>query len=109
MNCYECEKGNLKKQFVEYKQYDISLGKFEAEVCNNCSEVFYSSASVEKIEKESKAKGLFGLGAKTKIGTSGNALDIKIPKSLVTFLNVKKGQEARIEPIDKKRFQVIIQ
>ncbi len=108
MKCYECEKGELKKQKVEYFQYGISLGMFEAEVCNSCKEVFYSADAVQKIENESKRKGLFGLGTKTKIGTSGTALDVKLPKALVDFMNLQKGKQVIIEPIDKQRFQVVL-
>ena len=69
MKCYECEKGELKKKNIEYYQYGISLGTFEAEVCSNCNETFFTAESMEKIEKESKKKDLFGLGTKTRIGT----------------------------------------
>lgn len=109
MKCYECNKVELKKAFVEYKQYGVPLGKFEAEVCRKCGEIFYSSDSAGKIEKEAKKKGLFGLGAKTRIGTSGTALDVKLPKALVNFFKLEKGQEVIIEPIDLNRFQVTIE
>ena len=108
MQCYECEKGELTKKKVEYFQYGISLGKFEAEVCKRCGEVFYHAGSAKKIEIEAKRKGVWGIGAKTRIGTSGTALDVKLPKAIVNFLGVKKGQEVTIEPIDKRKFQVII-
>ena len=49
-----------------------------------------------------------GNGSKAQIGTAGNALDVRLPKQLVEFLSLKKGQEVVIEPVDKKRFQVII-
>ena len=49
---------------------------------------------------------VWGIAAKTRIGTSGNALDVKVPKAIVNFLKLRKGQEVIIEPIDEKRFQV---
>jgi YgiT-type zinc finger domain-containing protein len=48
-NCYECEEGKLVQKKVEYKQYDVSIGKYPAEVCTKCGEVFFSSDAVEKI------------------------------------------------------------
>ena len=50
-SCYECEKGKLVKKMVDYKQYGISIGKYPAEVCSKCKEVFYESEVVGKIEK----------------------------------------------------------
>ena len=34
--CYTCEKGNLTKRKTEYKLYGVSLGRFNAEVCDRC-------------------------------------------------------------------------
>ncbi|MBS3137492.1 hypothetical protein J4232_03600 [Candidatus Woesearchaeota archaeon] len=70
--------------------------------------MFYPANILEKIESESKKKGLFGLGTKTRIGTSGTALDVKLPKALVDFMSLQKGKEVIIEPINKQRFQVVL-
>ena len=108
MQCYECEQGELKKQKVEYFQYGISLGKFEAEVCTLCKEVFYSADVVQKIENESKKKGLFGLGTKTKIGTSGTALDVKLPKALVDFMNLQKGKQVKFPITNESKYYSLL-
>ena len=108
MKCDECNNGNLKEKKVEYTLLGIDLGKFDALVCDSCGEVIFESKESDAIEKAAKAKGLWGLAAKTRIGTAGTALDVRIPKAITTFLNLKKGQEVIIEPLDKKRFQVII-
>jgi len=86
-----------------------NLGKFDALVCA-CGEVMFEGTEFEKIELAAKKKSLWGIGraARTTIGTSGNALDVRLPKSVVDFLELKKGQEVVIEPIDKKRFQVCV-
>ena len=52
---------------------------------------------------------MWGLSAKTRIGTAGNALDVRIPKQITKFLNLKKGQEVIIEPVNKNKFQVTIE
>ena len=49
--CYLCEKGNLTKKKVDFKMYGKSLGKFDAEVCNKCNEIFFNEASSDKIER----------------------------------------------------------
>jgi len=104
--CYECEKGNLTKEKVDYRKYGILVGKYPAEVCSRCGEVFFDSRVVGEIEEMVKRKGLWGLRNKTKIGTSGNALDVKLYKKLVNFLDLHKGQDVEIEPIDKHKFEV---
>lgn len=106
--CYECEKGRLIKKNVEYIQYGIVIGKYPAEVCEKCGEVFFSSEAVEKIEQELKRKGLWGLGAKAHIGTSGNSLDLKLAKKLADFFHLQKGQSVFIEPKTMDRFEVQI-
>ncbi len=85
-----------------------NLGLFDALVCNECHETIFTGDTFQQIEQIAKERGIWAISAKTRIGTSGNALDVKIPKSVVSFLNLKKGQEVCIEPIDEKRFQVEI-
>jgi YgiT-type zinc finger domain-containing protein len=106
MKCYECEKGELIRKNVEYKKYGIAIGTYPAEVCTKCGEIFFDSDAVGKIEEKVKKMGLFGLRNKTKVGTSGNALDIKLYKKLIDFLNLQKGQTVEIEPINKNKFEV---
>ena len=84
--CYSCEKGILKKKKVDYTLYDIHIGKFDAEVCDKCGEVFFSEEVSRKITEATKAKGLWGLGAKTKIGQAGSTLDIRLTKKIINFL-----------------------
>jgi hypothetical protein len=106
--CYECEKGKLGKKNVEYKKYGVLIGKYPAEVCNKCHEIFYESDVVGKIEKKVKEMHLWGLSAKSKVGTSGHALDVKLNKKLVKFLGVEKGQEVLIEPVSQNKFEVSV-
>ena len=108
VKCDECKKGELKQKAVDYNVLGIYLGKFRALVCTNCKETIFEADSMDAIEKAAKAKGVWGLAAKTRIGTSGHSLDVRLPKSLAEFLELRKGQEVMIEPMDKKRFQVIL-
>ncbi len=106
--CDECKKGKMQKKKVEYKLLGVSLGTFDAQVCSFCEETLFESKAFKEIEKAAKEKGVWAMAAKTRIGTAGNALDVRLPKQLVEFLNLRKGQEVVIEPLDKTRFQVII-
>ena len=53
-----------------------------------------------------KSKKLWGMEAKTKIGQAGSILDIRLPKKIIEFLNLKKGEEVSIYPESKKRLIV---
>ena len=108
MKCDECKKGELKRKTVDYSVLGTYLGKFKALVCTNCNETIFEAESMDAIEKAAKAKHVWGLAAKTRIGTSGNSLDVRLPKTLAEFHELRKGQEVMIEPMDKKRFQVIL-
>lgn len=107
--CDECGKGELVKKKVDYVLLGENLGRFDAIVCGECSETVFEGKTMKVIEQKAKEAGLFGIAAKTRIGTSGNALDVKLPKALVEFLKLKKGQEVVIEPLDRNRFQVVVE
>ena len=65
MKCYECEKGDLVRKKVEYTKYGILIGKYPADVCTKCGEVFFDSKAVGEIERKVNMMGLWGL----RIGT----------------------------------------
>lgn len=100
--------GNYEKKKVPYVFLGEAIGSFEALVCNHCGETLFESAASEKIEAEVKRRGLWGLRARSKVSEVGNALDVRIPKSLAQFLSLKKGKEVILEPIDKNKLQIII-
>ena len=106
--CDEC-KGMMHRKKIPYMLLGIPLGNFEALVCDNCGQKLYEGTTFQAIEAAAKEKGIWGLGGKTTIGTSGNALDVKIPKALVDFMKLRKGQKVTIEPVDQKRLQVIVE
>jgi hypothetical protein len=108
MKCYNCEKAKLQKKKVEYKQFGISLGMFDALLCSNCNETVFEGRVSEHIEKKAKEKGVWGLSRKTKIGTSGTALDIKLPKHIAEFFHLKKGQEVIIEPSGQNKIEITL-
>ena len=66
--CYECAKGELVKKQVEYTKYGLLIGKYPAEVCSQCNEIFFESNVVGKIEEKVKEKSLWGLASKSRIG-----------------------------------------
>ena len=106
--CDECSNGRMVKKKVDYELLGVSLGKFDAHVCDACGETVFDAKTFAEVEGAAKAKEVWGIAAKTRIGTAGNALDVRLPKQLVEFLHLKKGQEVVIEPVDKKRFQVTL-
>jgi len=104
--CYLCEEGELVTKQVVRKLYDKRIGRFQAEVCTSCGEVFYDEETSKKITAKTKELGLWGLEARTKIGISGSTLDVRLSKKLVDFFHLKKGQEIKVYPENEKRFIV---
>ncbi len=100
--CWECGK-KMKIKKVDYSLYGIKIGKFPAKVCEKCNETYFSEETSKKMTGIAKKKGLWGLQAKTKIGQAGSTLDIRLPKKIIDFLNLKKGEEVTIYPEDKNK------
>lgn len=101
--CYLCEKGILQKKKVVYTLYGQQTGKFPAEVCGQCGEIFFDEETSKKITKATKDKGLWGIGGRTKIGQAGNTLDIRLPKKIIDFLELKQGEEVILYPENKHK------
>ena len=98
--CDECG-GQLIKKRVDFKMYGEVVGRFPAEVCKKCGEVCFDEAISDKIDAVVKAKGLWGLETKTRIGKVGDSLDVRIHKRLAEFLRLSKGKDAIIIPQDR--------
>ncbi len=105
MKCVICESETTKKN-IEYKEFGISLGNFEAEVCKNCGEIYFDEETAENIQQRSKQLGLFGLARKAKIAEIGNSIAIRIPKDIAEFLKLKKGKEVLIFPESKHELRI---
>ena len=69
---------------------------------------FLDEETSKKITLATKAKGLWGLGATTKVGQAGSTLDIRLPKKIIEFLKLKKGKEVMVYPENKNRLVVEI-
>ena len=108
MRCVTCEKAEMMKKKVEYVTFGQSLGYFNALVCSKCNETLFEGSVSEEIEKKAKALGVWGLAKKSRIGTSGTALDVKLPKQITEFLGLRKGQEIIIEPRAKNKIEITV-
>jgi hypothetical protein len=108
MKCYVCGKADFVKKKVEYIQFGKSFGMFDALVCLKCNETLFEGHVSEQIEKKAKELGVWSLAKKTRIGTSGSSLDVKLPKQIAEFLGLKKGQEVVIEPVKKNKIEITV-
>lgn len=108
MKCPVCEKSELIRKKTEYIQLGVSLGKFDALVCPECNETIFDGEVSEQIEAKAKKLGIWGLARKTRIGTSGSSLDVKLPKQIVEFLKLRKGQEVVVEPTARNRIEITV-
>ncbi len=107
MSCPLCD-GKMKTTKAEYSYYDMLLGKFDAEVCQKCGEVFFTEEASDQIDSIAKERGHWGLERKSKISYSGNSLIVRIPKEIARFMHLEKGEEIRIRPEGRKRLVVEI-
>lgn len=98
----------MKVKNVAYSLYGIKIGNFKAKVCDNCNETYFSEETSKKITEMVKNKGLWGLQAKTTVGKVGTTLDIRLPKKLIEFLKLKKGEEVTIYPESKNKLVISI-
>ncbi|MBI5391252.1 YgiT-type zinc finger protein [Candidatus Woesearchaeota archaeon] len=101
--CYVCEKGTLYSKKTDFKMYGVNLGKFDAEVCDQCGETLFSESSSDKIDVAARKAGVWGLEAETTVGEVGNSLDVRINKKLAAFVGLTKGTPIRIYPEGKKK------
>ena len=65
--CEECG-GKIIKKKVEHYYLDEFIGKFPAEVCQKCGEIVFDEDVSKQMTDIVKEKGLWGLGARTRIG-----------------------------------------
>ena len=107
MSCPICS-GKLKMTKAEYSFYDVPFGKFDAEVCQKCNEIFFTEEASDEIDRIAKKKGLWGLERKSKISYSGNSLIVRIPKEIANFMDLTKGKDIEIHPEGKKKIVVEI-
>ena len=105
MKCIMCE-GNTIKKNIEYREFDVSLGSFKADVCKKCGETYFDEETVGEIQAKSKQLGLFGLAKKVKIAEIGNSIAIRIPKEIAEFLKLDKGKEVIIFPESKHGLRI---
>ncbi len=105
INCEECG-GKIVKKEVDFSLYGTSLGKFPAQVCTKCGEECFEEKTSDKIDQVAKAKGLWGLGAKSKVGIAGDSFIIRVNKKLAEFLDLKKGEEVFLRPESKNKLIV---
>ena len=106
-NCWDCGKKFVKHD-IEYKLYGVSIGFFSALVCDSCKETIFSEETSKNITRTVKEKGLWGLQAKTTIGQAGNTLDIRLPKRIIDFIQLKKGTEVTITPESHNKIVITV-
>jgi len=100
--CDECG-GKIVNKLIDFSLYDVSLGSFPAEVCIKCGEKCFDEGASDMIDESAKAKGLWGLGAKSKVGIAGDSFIIRVNKKLAKFLDLKKGEEVSLRPESKHK------
>ena len=104
--CPICDKGTLKKAKIEEEMFGISLGKYDADVCDCCDESFLDESAMQKIEAKAKELGIWGLAKKIKVVKSGNSLSVRIPAKVARFLDLHEGKNVLLYPEGEKKIIV---
>lgn len=105
MKCVLCG-GKTARKEVDYGELGIPFGRFLAEVCGQCGEVYFDEKTAERIQQRSKQLGVFGLARKAKVAEVGNSIAIRIPKEIATFLGLKKGKEVTVVPKSRHGLEI---
>ena len=104
--CPICGKGALVRRKVDETMFGVTLGRFPAWVCGTCGESFTDESTTRSIIGRAKQKGIWGLGKKVKVVRSGNSLVVRIPREIVDFIGLEKGQELFIHPEGKSKVAI---
>ncbi len=103
VKCPVCGRGSLRAKRAREEMFGITLGSYNAEVCDHCGEVFFTADSVDQIQARAKELGLWGIASKVKVARSGNSLVVRIPSPLARYLKLRSGQEVLVAPDQKHR------
>lgn len=106
--CPMCDKGALKKGKFQEEMFGISLGEYDAEICDKCGEAFFTLDTMDKMEARAKELGVWGLAKNLKVVKSGNSLSVRIPAKVAKFLDIKEGEDVVLYPQGKNKFVVEI-
>ena len=88
----------MKKENVPYSFAGVQLGRFAAEVCQQCDETFFTEDGWKQVEHTARRKGLWGIGRHVKIGRSGHSLIVRIPSRLAATAHLKRGAMVFVQP-----------
>ena len=96
--CPICDSGKLKRGEIEEKMFGISLGRYDAEICDTCGESFVDEATMRMIEAKARELGIWGIAKKIKVVRSGDSLAIRIPLDIAKLFNLHEGKEIFLYP-----------
>lgn len=104
--CPMCDRGRLAWGKVPYEYAGVLYGEYDAEVCDRCGEAFLSQEASDAIDAKAKQLGHWGIAKRSKVGTSGHSLSVRIPKELERELGIKKGDAITIRPEGRNRIVI---
>ncbi len=96
--CPICGSGELKKGEIEEEMFGISLGRYNAEICDTCGESFVDEATMRAIEQKARELGIWGIAKRAKVVRSGDSLAIKIPADIAKLFKLYEGEEIFLYP-----------
>ncbi len=61
MECPSCSKSKLIRRKAPFYHHGIYLGDFDAEVCQNCGEIYFTEKASDAIDRRAVELGVWGL------------------------------------------------
>lgn len=107
--CPVCEVGRLRPGKIPYEYAGVRYGEYAGEVCDRCGEDFLTQAASDAIEAKAKGLGHWGIAKRSKVGTSGHSLMVRIPKDVERELGIEKGDAVVVRPEGKNRIVIEIE
>lgn len=82
----------------------INIGILDIEYCEKCGEEYFPEETMERVERELKKHGLWGVKRKqANLWKSGNSVLLRIPKDIAKQLNLKPDEKVTLYAEGNKR------
>lgn len=93
---------------IAYFDDEIDYGRYEAYVCGECLESFFTPESSDSIDRKAVELGTWGTERPSTVTASGRSLVVRVPSDIARDLRLEKGQRVFVRPRGPRRFEVEI-
>ncbi len=105
-----CAKCHLEMKEVLLPKYEyvggIPLHNVSAYRCHKCGNIFFTERQAKDMESRVNELKEHCFGFERKVTVSGKSLAITIPRELVSYLKIHRGQKLKVFPMAKEGFMI---